>query len=209
MNAKRMDPRPDYEIAREELSALMERERLDVVAVFVPFSQSRNKDETDDRGNPRLSLNWSVTLQRQGRDANTGEKVGPVYEIVTTDYSAGIAHCPAYKATPPAGYLPREVERFKRANIAKECETGRRVVSQFRQGPAIMPDPVDVFSSLAMDSGVLDAGSFENWAADYGYDTDSRAAEATYRACLDIALKLRAALGDPILTEAREIAHRL
>lgn len=204
------DRRPDYEIAKEELSALMVRERLDVVAVFVPFSKSRNKDEKDDLKNPRPSLNWTVTLQRQGRDANSGERCGPIHVIMTTDYMAGSGHCPADKVLAPAGTLPREAARIKRHNVATECETGRKVIGGgFRQGPAINPDAVDVFAALCMDSSVLDAGGFEDWASDYGYDTDSRAAEAVYRACLETALKLRSALGDAVLTEAREIANRL
>jgi len=198
-----MKTRPDYEIAREDLSALMVRERLDVVSTFVPFSQSRNKG-----GWP--SLNWRVTLQRQGRDANTGERAGPVHQLIETDYMAGSAHCPAHKAKAREGALPREAARDKAHNVATECETGRkhmRVV--FSQGPAILPDDVDVFSALLLDSDALDAGGFEDWAADYGYDTDSRAAEATYQACLETALKLRASLGEKLLTEARDLAARL
>lgn len=36
-----MNKRPDYEIAREELSAILVQERIDIRAKFVPFSQSR------------------------------------------------------------------------------------------------------------------------------------------------------------------------
>jgi hypothetical protein len=67
----------------------------------------------------------------------------------------------------------------------------------------IQPNALDVLHSLAMDSDVLDAGGFESWASDLGYDTDSRKAEQTYRACLDLALKLRAALGDSGLSDLR------
>lgn len=190
------DRRPDYKLAAEELSALMARERLDVVATFIPFSQSRAKADR------RPSLNWRVTLQRQGRDANTGERAGTVYIITTTDYGAGFAHCPAYKRD--------DLNKWDKLRaIASECETGRRVMNQYRQGEAIKPDPGNVFCSLLLDASVLDAGGFEEWASAYGYDTDSRKAEDTYRACLDIALKLRAALGDKVMTEARDIAARL
>jgi hypothetical protein len=201
--ANTADRRPDYVIAAEGLSALMVRERLDVVATFVPFSQSRNK------ASKHRSLNWRVTLQRQGRDANTGERAGPVYVLAETDYSAGEGHCPAYKLKAAPGELPVPFAREKAHKIAQECETGRRFMTQFRQGPKIDPAPVNVFSSLLLDASVLDASGFEEWASDYGYDTDSRKAEGTYRACLDIALKLRAALGDKVMTEARDLASRI
>lgn len=58
------------------------------------------------------------------------------------------------------------------------------------------PDPVDVLYSLVMDSDVLNYGTFEYWASEFGYDADSRSAESTYRACLETALKMRAAIGD-------------
>jgi len=60
----------------------------------------------------------------------------------------------------------------------------------------LVPKDADVMHSLSLDASVLDTGTFEEWASEFGYDTDSRAAEATYRACLDIALKLRSMIGE-------------
>jgi hypothetical protein len=71
------------------------------------------------------------------------------------------------------------------------------------------PDATDVLSSLCTDASVLDSSGFEDWASEFGYDTDSRQAESTYRACLEIALKLRAAIGDAALSELRELANEL
>jgi hypothetical protein len=147
---------------------------------FVPFSQSRNA--ANDPGNKpgNRSLNWRVTLERNGRD------------VVTTDYSAGIAHCPAYS----------QGERWTldyASAIVTETESGhavRRNATVMRKGAPINPDAADVIYALANDASVLDAGGFEDWANEYGFDPDSRKAESTYRACLDIALKIRAAIGD-------------
>ncbi len=66
---------------------------------------------------------------------------------------------------------------------------GRRTVD-------IAPDACDVIASLSMNSRVLDCSSFEEWAGEFGYDVDSRKAESIYRACLEIALKLRNGLGE-------------
>lgn len=157
---------------------------LTVESVFVPFSQSRNKDEK------HRSLNWQVTLKRRG------------HAVLSTDYSAGIAHCPSYRQ--------RRLSVDEDAALQWECENGKTAqrvptgASSFYGRKPILPDALDVIYSLVMDSDVLDAGGFEKWAGDLGYDTDSRAAESIYRACLDIALKLRAGIGEEGLHALRE-----
>jgi hypothetical protein len=157
---------------------------LTIESVFVPFSKSRNK------GQDRKSLNWSITVKRNGRD------------VLTTDYSAGVAHCPAYNRKVPAAWN-RPARMWRPLACEAECENGYALgiftswggFNHDKKKP-ILPDPVDVFHNLTMDSSVLDSGGFEDWAADYGYDTDSRRAVSTYRACLEIALKFRAAIGE-------------
>lgn len=58
------------------------------------------------------------------------------------------------------------------------------------------PTIEDVLSSLALESSVLDYATFEEWATDFGYDTDSIKAEKTYRACLENTLRFRNFLGE-------------
>jgi hypothetical protein len=55
-----------------------------------------------------------------------------------------------------------------------------------------------------MDSDVFNYSSFEEWASTFGYDADSRKGESIYRTCLDIALKLRNAIGEDGLQKLRE-----
>lgn len=162
---------------RTEIAAAIADLGLSVDAAFVPFSRSRNKDEK------HKSLNWRITLKRKGRD------------VLTTDYSAGIAHCPSYGP-----------KAWHKSDAETECETGNthRAPGGIGSKKPILPDPISVIWSLVADASVLDAGGFENWAADYGYDTDSRSAEKTYQACLDIALKLRCAIGEAGLSKLAE-----
>lgn len=54
---------------------------------------------------------------------------------------------------------------------------------------AVAPCAADVLYSLILDSSAT-SQSFESWAKELGYDTDSRKAEATYRACQQYADKL-------------------
>lgn len=173
-------------------AAAMERHKLTVTSVFVPFSQSRSKGER------QPNLNWLVTLLKDGRP------------ILTTDYSAGQAHCPSYKQT----FGPRTIaDDERRQRVRQECETGFKMTAPFggdsfhpdRKAP-ITPKAVDVLYSLIQDSDVIDYATYEEWAPNLGYDPDSRAGEKVYRACLELALKLRAGLGETVLAELREEA---
>jgi hypothetical protein len=65
----------------------------------------------------------------------------------------------------------------------------------------------DVLASLVMDSSAIDYSTYEEWAGDCGHDPDSRKGEAIYRACLEIALKLRNGLGEAGLAALREAAQ--
>jgi hypothetical protein len=171
--------------AKQKALAAIEALGLSIDAKFIPFSQSRNK------GQDYHNLNWSITVKRNGKD------------VLTTDYSAGSAHCPGYN-------VPNHVkpERFRtiwrNAVVAWECENGFKgqysestgTTSRAFKTIKLEPDVSDVFYSLVMDSQVLDYSSFEDAADNWGYDVDSRKAEAIYRACLEIALKLRASIGE-------------
>lgn len=52
------------------------------------------------------------------------------------------------------------------------------------------PDAIEILNCIARDGDALDA-TFEDWAAEFGYDQDSRKAEKIYRACQDNALRLK------------------
>ena len=156
---------------------------LTVSAVFVPFSQSRNKAEE----NP--SLNYRVTIQRNGRD------------VLTTDYMMGRGNCPAYKMSMKDAGHANSIMRDKL--IREECETGHAYRS-FGKGPAILPDTRDVLHCIILDADAINYRDFAAWASEYGYSEDSREAEATYRECLAHALALRSALGDDHMRALRE-----
>ncbi len=183
------------------IGAICERAGVTMESAFVPFSQSRNAKPGED-GKVWRSLNWRVTIKRHGR------------EILTTDYSQGEGHAPASKKTAAqmetaARAMGRPVKVAKRLMLDYETESGKIAgAHSWHSGvsgrkPIPAPSIGDVMQSLAHDSDVLDAGGFENWAADLGYDTDSRAAERIYGECREIATKLQAALGARLLAEIR------
>lgn len=174
--------------ARETLQAAIDELGLTVRAEFVPWSESRH------RGEPTPSLNWKVTLVRDGRD------------VLTTDYGAGPGHCPSYKHG--------DRSKIQRELIARECEHGFAMrwsanidaptfVGVTRRKP-ILPDTCSVVASLVSDSDALNYPRFEEWASDNDVDPDSRAGEACYRASLEIALALRNGVGEDGLRKLTE-----
>lgn len=180
-----------------ELDAYIASLNLVYNVTFVPQSASRNAGSKD------KSLNWRIVL---------GDAKRP--NALTTDYSQGIGHVPGY--VQDRSYYENRVvqdvqnnasetrlypvlESFARNDGKKFKRVG------FRNKTLAPPALRDVLYSLVLDSGVLDSRSFEDWASEFGYDTDSRKAEDMYRACRDIAYKMESLIGRPALQKLREL----
>lgn len=86
-------------------------------------------------------------------------------------------------------------------NTGKGPEVARMSVP-FSQGSAHVKNPTasDVLDCLAMDASG-EQSDFESWAADYGYDTDSRKAEATFKAVQTQTIRLQKFLGRALYIE--------
>lgn len=162
---------------------------LEYAAEFVPFSKSRNAKKATKPGD--LSLNWKVTLKRGGRS-------------ITTDYMQGVAHVPGY--TQNTRWTADAWDALRYA-----CENGktiRRPGSAIPQTTAIpAPALADILYCLVSDAGALDCPTYEEWAADLGYDKDSRAGERIYRKCVRLGLELRAMLGEDGLAALRDASQ--
>jgi hypothetical protein len=158
-------------------------------AEFVPFSKSRSAKPIKSPND--LSLNWKVTIEKGGATR------------IVVDYTEGIAHAPSYNRTRQGRATSEQFAAMK-----YETETGLVAarVGYFNTGKQKIPGPSvsDVMYSLLMDAEAIDHPSFEDWAQDFGYETDSRKAEKIYLACLDHGLKLRAMFGDTGLATLRE-----
>ncbi len=169
-------------VKNDKCRELMDKHGISIAAAFVPFSHSRNKDEK------HRSLNWTVSLLVEG-----------VLKL-QTDYSAGIAHCPGYEQHgkwPQPQIIAHETEQGTKAKFIPSLDKCTGTVP-------ILPDGADVLSSLLLDSEVLEYRSFEDWAASFGYDSDSRKAEAIYNDCMKIALRIKQAIPQDAMTELRE-----
>lgn len=74
----------------------------------------------------------------------------------------------------------------------------RQLTTYFSMGSAHTDEPklADVLDCLASDaSGIANSPTFEDWCGEYGYDTDSRKAERTYRTCERAAQRLERLVG--------------
>ena len=72
----------------------------------------------------------------------------------------------------------------------------RQIIVPFGTGETVGdPTAEDVLECLVVDASSADQ-PFEEWASDYGYDTDSRKAEFTYKQVQAQTAKLRKFLGD-------------
>lgn len=78
----------------------------------------------------------------------------------------------------------------------------RRMTLSYSMGLGLSggPDVDDVLNSLALDSHAADE-TFEDWASEYGFDTDSRNAERLYKTCQRQTEKLKRFLGADMFDE--------
>ena len=177
-----------------KLETLAQDLGVDYTATYVPFSQSRNYKPGVEKGvgfkSVDLSLNWKVKIVRMSSE-------------IVIDYMQGIAHYPKYGEIRRAGGGILVVDWD--AMIA-DLERGSYYTSSHTVNRKFPPPKfTDVMYALLLDSDAVNHANFESWARDFGYDTDSRSAEATYRACLDTGLKLNAMLGQAKMAEMREL----
>jgi hypothetical protein len=92
----------------------------------------------------------------------------------------------------------RDMNHYKVTLSTRISGKRKQYTTFFSMGLGLRGDPKvdDVLNSLALDSsGIENARSFEDWASDYGYDTDSRKAAQTYKVYQQQAAKLKKFLG--------------
>ena len=79
----------------------------------------------------------------------------------------------------------------------------------FYQGSAHKEPPTvaDVMHCVLLDASARHHGSFEDWAAEYGYDDDSRKAERIYERCLKTAEAAVDYFGEAVLCELEQLEH--
>lgn len=154
----------------------IEKYNLRIESRFIPFRESRNKD------NKFKSLNWKISIFRGVR------------KILETDYSCGEAHCPAYKKKWESPYL-KKLAIDAEVTYGRIAKKGWGTSVDTSANKKIEPDIRDVICCVVRDADVINYSDFSSWADEYGYDTDSRKAFDTYQECIKFATSLISAVG--------------
>lgn len=166
-------------------------EFIERLGLTMQAAQLDNRQDNLDREWAKGSSRWSCTITRGGAS-------------MTVTYSMGAAHrrwdSDKLRHKVGGSYTRQELESVSPALGARGIGGAPESIAlrEAREAytVAVEPDLPGVLDCLASDSqGYEWAGSFEDWAAEYGYDTDSRKAEATYRHVGEQARALRHLLG--------------
>ena len=110
-------------------------------------------------------------------------------------------------SNPNCDTFPQGSSHWKCILRRRDAMADKQMTVYYSMGPAHCCEPTvhDVINSLALDSiGVADGQSFEEWAYEYGYETDSRAAERTYKACKKQTARLLTFLGGARFKKLRD-----
>lgn len=189
------ETKPDYEIAREELNALF----LDKINLPVQISGPV----------PVVQEDWPCMRYH----VIIG---GTVFE-----WSTGIGHAKMDRfrgkehtgATPwKLGLTPDEENGLMWINNGKKLKDNLLTATiACKVGRDIKINPAEVIGSACCDaSEACQHACFEDWAAELGYDADSRKAEAIYNACKSLMPKLRKiGLDHDAIEKFAELASRL
>lgn len=131
--------------------------------------------------------------------------------VLQTEYSLGIGHVKLQKhvlwwslTEEERGFL--EAWQGKPNANFQNKELQARIAGKLAKAQKVTPSLESVVHSLLLDGQpYFNNESFEEWAANFGYDTDSRKAESTYRTCMEIGRKIKAAVPNDVIEKAQEI----
>jgi len=166
---------------------------LEYKAVFIPQSKSRNKDATIP------TLNWRICLSNPPRRVTTFE----------TDYQQGIGHIPKCQQTHSPKAKTVNLAQYER-QVAESGKYSEKIQmnSLSLWLPLPKPNLVDVLSCLVLECDTLNYPGFEDWAMEFGYDSDSRKTKHLYQKCLDVALRFKYFVGGETVINQLEEALR-
>lgn len=129
-----------------------------------------------DKDDDHLMDQWMISI---------ADKVGG--HVERFDYYTGLGHREIKKAGHDAWMQDQVAKLLRGAKMDDPALKRHRITDGSK---AILPKLDDILSCLLSHSYAVGM-TFEDWCGDYGYDTDSRKALATYEACQKIAGQLK------------------
>lgn len=185
--------KPDYQIAKKELEALY-------LSLELAYSVSKPKGEVRE-GWPCISYECTFA---EGRVTQTIE------------YRLGVGHvkwnCMPFKIQYKDGYVyanvfdaikgKQEVKKDYRPIVAE-------IAAALAQEQKVSPSHSEVLGNVCRDGLDAIGQTFEEWANNYGYDADSRKAEATYQACIKAYQQALSLMEHKNIEKMAELANQL
>ncbi len=166
----------DYEQAKADCLAYIAELGItaEIKANGVHETQGKGKDDK-----PWLHFRWNCAVTRSGKAIG-----GNHWTANFDDYKTGIGNATCMEKRSPSSESFQIYELAKKGQIHRFTDPQTRLDACRYLKPKA-PDLADILGSYARDYVDANrAGSFEDFAAEMGYDEDSRKAEDIYRACL-------------------------
>jgi len=160
-------------------------------------------------------VRWPVTLEKAGRkvcEVKYGKGVGHFHKAAMSARKGWTEHKVAgryVRLSPDENFVLLAWQDRPQANFLDKRLWGSLCVKLAKADKSTHPTLAEVLGSLIMDgSADFNAQSFEDWASEYGYDTDSRKAEGIYNECVRIGRALRQSMSADELQAAIEWAQQ-
>ena len=188
------EPLPRYKQAAQELNELFAAQSLPV-DISKPFGQVLNSDW------PCISYTVRIGAEVFEWHAGIGHldwkraAMGPALKYAKSETRLNEQEC-------------REARLISQGKTLVDRNETARLAAKVALIQAVKPNPAEVLANVCAEG--LDADeSFESWAANFGYDTDSRKAEETYRACQEAGRKARRILEAGVYAKMAELSREI
>ena len=173
---------PDYQVAANELAAFYDTLELKS-EISGEHASIDNEDERDGKGWAHVAV--TVTFTRSGGDNGHGTLRRASVNF-STSYKMGVGLInwkkvllSVLRSSDEARDIEATISHSGRLIPAAQALIAGKHLSAFVKRVS----PAEVLASLCRDGLDASGQSFESWASEYGYDTDSRKAEEMYRNC--------------------------
>jgi len=164
------------ETKQQTIAEFIAKHGITMKAVYAGRRTEERKAGADAKSKPWEFFLWHCTLERK----QAGKTL-----LMDQEYRMGIGNITVRPST-----TAKPGTRAHADHVA-------------RWGKPTPPQADNVLDSLSLDARANEQ-TFEDWAGDFCYDTDSREAERIYHACIECGRKLSAFLGRELVRELQQ-----
>lgn len=159
---------PDYKIAKEEAQTLFDSLGL-TVTISDPFPNVRDE---------WASIGYNILFVKGTRNLAVNYFLGTGH----VKYPNALPFKLKYKGSyimENLLYAKKDGKMINKDYVKQEAE----LASALAEDQKVKPNPVEVMACICSESIESNHNTFEEWASNFGYDTDSKKAEKMYDDC--------------------------